>query len=254
MADAQDILAGVDALVFDAFGTTVDWYTTLTREIPPRSHGILTEGTQDTHDFVYEWRQGYLTNTAKIAKGEMGMIPTDALHRQLLDVMLASERWRKLADVWGDEERAQLTMLWHSLDGYSDVSHGLRELGKHKLVVTLSNGNARLLMDMAKHADLKWDALFSTEFYGAYKPNVEVYSKTAYHLSLDPNKIAMVAAHIWDLRAAAQAGFKTVYVSRPAEDTPEIKASLKTKKDGGEVDVIVGSFGELAELVEKNAI
>jgi hypothetical protein len=40
----------------------------------------------------------------------------------------------------------------------------------------------------------------------------------AYHLSLPPEKCALVAAHIEDLKAAERCGFRTVYVRRRTED------------------------------------
>lgn len=59
----------------------------------------------------------------------------------------------------------------------------------------------------------------------------------------------MVAAHKFDLLAAASVGFKTIYVPRPADDLPEVRESMRSKKDGGEVDLVVKDFQELARLV-----
>ncbi|EGN92613.1 hypothetical protein SERLA73DRAFT_79429 [Serpula lacrymans var. lacrymans S7.3] len=250
MTDDNNFLEAVEALVFDAFGTTVDWLTTVMREVARRSHGRIQEGSSDAEDFAREWRQGYMTTNQNIAKGAEGTLNSDIMHRDILDSMLASPRWSYLSSVWNESERQDLTLIWHHLDGFSDVTEGLERLKKHKIVVTLSNGNMRLLVDMAKHANLPWDAIFPGEMFGSFKPNPKLYHGAAYHLSLPPHKIAMVAAHIWDLRAAAEVGYKTIYVPRPVEDSPEIKAQLKTKKDGGEVDLIVKSFVELAEIVE----
>lgn len=61
----------------------------------------------------------------------------------------------------------------------------------------------------------------------------------------------MVAAHKHDLLAAASVGFKTIYVPRPAEDSPEVRESMRSKKDGGEVDLIVKDFEELARLIRE---
>ena len=59
----------------------------------------------------------------------------------------------------------------------------------------------------------------------------------------------MVAAHIYDLRAAAKQGLRTVYVRRETEDSTEDRASVKSKKEGGEVDIVVDSLEELAILL-----
>ena len=60
----------------------------------------------------------------------------------------------------------------------------------------------------------------------------------------------MVAAHIFDLRAAAKVGLKTVYVPRPDEewDPDDAKGRVKSKAEGGDVDVVVKDFKELAKL------
>ncbi|KAH7908286.1 HAD-like domain-containing protein [Hygrophoropsis aurantiaca] len=246
-------LQEIEAFVFDAFGTTVDWFTTVTREVARQSHGLIIEGSQEAINFAREWRAGYTKAIHDVSegKGDSISLSTDIMHRNLLDTMLQSPRWSHLASIWGETDRNNLTMIWHHLDGVYHVLEALTELRKHKVVVTLSNGNFRLLLDMAKHAHLPWDAILSAEMFGVYKPGREAYIKTAYHLSVEPHKIAMVAAHRWDLRGAANAGLKTIYVPRPAEDTPQIKAEMKTKKHGGEVDLIVGSFGELVKLVTR---
>ena len=58
----------------------------------------------------------------------------------------------------------------------------------------------------------------------------------------------MVAAHKWDLIGAARAGLKTIYVPRPAEDTREIRENMRSKTEGGDVDLVVKDFIELATL------
>jgi FMN phosphatase YigB (HAD superfamily) len=68
-------------------------------------------------------------------------------------------------------------------------------------------------------------------------------------LNLPTNNVAMVAAHIDDLRAASLHGLKTVYVRRETEDLDGKRESVKIKAEGGEVDVIVDSLLELAQLV-----
>jgi FMN phosphatase YigB (HAD superfamily) len=59
----------------------------------------------------------------------------------------------------------------------------------------------------------------------------------------------MVAAHIHDLRGAASHGLKTIYIRRPTEDEGD-RDEVKSKKDGGEVDLVVDSFLELAAILE----
>lgn len=59
----------------------------------------------------------------------------------------------------------------------------------------------------------------------------------------------MVAAHIHDLRAAQAQGMRAIYVRRETEDTPEIRASVRSKDEGGDVDLVVDSLEELANVL-----
>lgn len=76
--------------------------------------------------------------------------------------------------------------------------------------------------------------------------NPKAYLEAMRHLSVQPHQCAMVAAHIFDLRAAASLGMRTIYVPRPDED--EV-IDVKTKAEGGEVDYVVNSFVELAQII-----
>ena len=60
----------------------------------------------------------------------------------------------------------------------------------------------------------------------------------------------MVAAHTFDLRGAAGCGYKTVYVRRETEDNAEFRKNVKSKKEGGEVDVVVNNLSELVAILE----
>ncbi|KAI0638746.1 haloacid dehalogenase [Trametes polyzona] len=237
-------LQGVEAYVFDVFGTVVDWYGSVTRAL----EAFTGSQDEDWGSFTQEWREGYRKYTARVAAGGQGSNNVDIMHREILDDMLASPRWKHLAAGWDNNMREEMVHFWHKLDGWSDSSKGLYALKKKAVIGTLSNGNVRLLVNMAKHADLPWDVVFSGELLGSYKPNPKVYLGALHHLSVPPEKCALVAAHIHDLRAAASHGMKTVYVRRPTEDVG-VQDSVKSKSQGGEVDAVVDSFEELAALI-----
>ncbi|OJT05043.1 hypothetical protein TRAPUB_4108 [Trametes pubescens] len=162
--------------------------------------------------------------------------------------MLESPRWKHLAPGWDEAKRRELVLAWHRSDGWPDVSRGLYALKKKKIIVALSNGNMRFLVDVAKHADLPWDAVLSVDLFNTCKPNPKVYQGALHYLELPAEKCAMVAAHMWDLEAAARQGMRTVYVPR-ATDDGDLRDRVRSRAEGGEVDVVVGSFEELAGLV-----
>ncbi|KZP26898.1 haloacid dehalogenase [Athelia psychrophila] len=245
---AEEILDDIEAFVLDAFGTITDWHGTVTREIKDRAASISDAEAQE---FTEEWRRGFMENTSRIAKGSEGPLSADVLHREILDSMLASARWSNLGKQWDENARQKLNLVWHHLDGWPDASKGLHGMKKKKLLVVLSNANIRLLADMAKHGDFPWDVVLSTELFGTYKPNEKVYKGAIHHLALPPSKIAMVAAHMWDLRGAASCGMRTIYVRRSSEDVNAAQG-VKCKEEGGEVDIVVNDLVELAGMLERD--
>ncbi|KAF5360228.1 hypothetical protein D9757_011886 [Collybiopsis confluens] len=254
---SKSSLDGVEALIFDVFGTAVDWRGSVIKELEALGKKCsLSESSDDWAEFASEWRTGYIHNTRRIAGGGIGSGNVDIMHREILEQMLSSSKWSHVGKVLDDDTRAHLNLVWHRLNGWPDTVEGLHELKKKTIIATLSNGNVRLLVDMAKHAGLPWDVVFSGELFNSYKPNPATYQGALKHLSLSetPHKAAMVAAHIFDLRAAAKVGLRTVYVPRPQEewDIADLRAEgieIKSKAEGGDVDAVVKDFHELANLL-----
>ncbi|KAJ7202087.1 HAD-like domain-containing protein [Mycena pura] len=253
-------LRNVHALLFDVFGTTVDWHASLIQELTAlgETHGVGTGvyipsfTYADWSAFSKTWRRGYMNHIQNIASGGVGTTNMDEMHREILEHMLKSPEWKNFGALLGEGERTTLNNAWHRLHGWPDATDGISALKKNVLVVALSNGNMRMLIDLAKFAHLPWDAIFSSELFGSFKPDPKVYQGAMKHLSLAPENCAMVAAHMWDLRGAARAGMKTIYVRRAAEEPtgedPDMQ--IKAKSQGGEVDLVVDSFAELTALFE----
>ncbi|KAF8344950.1 haloacid dehalogenase [Amanita rubescens] len=250
MSSQAVLLSDVEVLVFDVFGTVANWRSNVVKQLTDIGKKYSIESV-NWNIFADEWRKAYFLHSYAESKriSENGNGPTNAdeLHRQLLNDLIDSPEspWAHLGQLWNDEERQNITSFWHKLDGWPDVVEGLTELKKKYIIVTLSNGNMRLLVDMAKYARLPWDAVFSTELFDTYKPNPRI----------SPQKCAMVASHVWDLRAAKGCGYKTVYVRRPEEDygiKDRDPSLVKSREEGGfeEVDFVVDSFVELADAMK----
>ncbi|KAJ7347904.1 HAD-like domain-containing protein [Mycena albidolilacea] len=239
-------LRNVQALLFDVFGTTVDWHGSLIEELAALGNKYGVDG--DWSAFSKIWRRGYIDHIQEIAQGGTGSLNVDELHRGVLEKMLESPEWKFFGAVLDGEERDNLNNAWHRLRGWPDTTTGLCDLKKEMIVGALSNGNTRLLIDMAKFTDLPWDFVFSSELFGSFKPDSKVYQGAIRHLSLEPQYCAMVAAHSWDLHGAAGVGMKTIYVKRAAEE-PVAQEEVKPKSQGGEVDLVVNSFTELAAIL-----
>lgn len=60
----------------------------------------------------------------------------------------------------------------------------------------------------------------STGSVRTFKPAPAAYQYAIDALRLDPARTLFVAAHPWDLRAAAEHGFRTAYIARPGAQRP----------------------------------
>lgn len=223
----------VRALVFDVFGTVVDWRSGVAREAarllgPDVEAGALADA----------WRGAYLPSMDRVRRGELPWTGLDALHRTSLDELLPGFG----AGDADEATRAELVLAWHRLDPWPDSVAGLTRLKARHVIATLSNGNVSLLVDMAKHGGLPWDTVFSAELFGHYKPDPEAYDGAVRLLGVAPGEVLMVAAHVDDLAAARSCGLRTAYVHRPRE----FGTSGGPPTDP-EADVSVSSLEELAE-------
>jgi 2-haloacid dehalogenase len=198
------------ALLFDVFGTVVDWRGSVRREVArlARAHRVRV----DAGAFADAWRAGYRPAMDRVRHGDVPWQPLDELHRQMLPGLLG--RFGLDLD---SGELANLNRVWHRLAPWFDARAGLRRLKRGCVIGTLSNGNMALLIDLSKAARLPWDCIFSAELFRHYKPDPEVYLGAASLLGLRPAEVMLVAAHKDDLGAARRCGMQTAYVQRPLE-------------------------------------
>jgi 2-haloacid dehalogenase len=200
-------MKAVKALVFDVFGTVVDWRGSIIKEVS------ATWPHVDAPAFADAWRAGYVPAMERARRGEIAWTNIDGLHRTILDEI----RPRFGLGGLSEPELDHLNRVWHRLNPWPDTVAGLRRLKAKHVISTLSNGNVALLVNMAKHARLPWDCVLSAELFQRYKPDPEVYQGAARLLGVECNDVMMVAAHPSDLVAAQRAGLRTAYVPRPLE-------------------------------------
>jgi 2-haloacid dehalogenase len=228
----------VKALTFDVFGTVVDWRTGITEE--GRTIGRDKDIDTDWVAFADAWRAKYQPSMSRVRDGEVPWTNLDSLHRRSLEELLEEFGITSL----DAREKDHLNRAWHRLPPWPDSVAGLTRLKKRYILATLSNGNVALLVNMAKHAGLPWDAVLGAEVARHYKPQPESYLKTAELLGLDPHECMLVAAHNGDLVAAAALGFRTAFVARPTEYGPNQNTDLKAEHD---FDIVCESFIALAD-------
>jgi 2-haloacid dehalogenase len=224
----------VRALVFNVFGTLLDWRSGVTEAF--RASGVA----DDPEDLADAWRARYRPILAEVNEGSRPWGNFDELHLVTLGDLLA-ERGTELSV----DERRRLVGAWHRLDSWPDVRAGLEALRRRRIAATLSNGHVALLVDLVRHADLRFDCVLSAELAHAYKPAPEAYRTAAQLLGVEAAELMLVAAHPWDLEGAREAGLRTAFVDRPLEYGPG--SAARADPDADE------SAGDLLELAERLA-
>ena len=234
-------LEGVTALTFDVFGTVVDWRSSIVREgeALARAKGLDV----DWFRFADAWRGQYQPALEQVRSGARPWTPLDTLHRESLERLLGVHGIGGLVE----RELDHLNRAWHRLDPWPDVVPGLTRLRRRFILATLSNGNVALMVNLARHGGLPWDAILGAEVARAYKPQPAAYLTTAALLGLRPDQCLMVAAHNNDLAAARALGFRTAFVPRPTEHGPTQTSDLKPTHDW---DLVARDFVDLADRLK----
>ena len=241
--DRQELkpeLANVKALVFDTFGTVVDWRSS-----------VIAEGTAwgqakglniNWVDFADRWRLGYKPTMDKVRNGEIPWTRLDDLHRMILDDLIKKFKIEGLTE----KEKVSWTHVWRRLKPWPDSVEGLTRIKKKYVIAPLSNGNIALMTNLAKFGGLPWDAILGSELARHYKPDREVYVSAYYYLDLKPEEVMMCAAHASDLQAARSNGLRTGFIYRPNEygNGP---VGVPDKAKPGDFDVVSVSMTDLAQ-------
>lgn len=227
---------GVKAMVFDVFGTLVDWRTCVAREsrtiLEPMGYKL------DWIAFANAWRAEYQPGMEEIRAGRKPFSRLDVVHRGMLDRV----RPRFGLESLDETTLRNLNLVWHRLDAWPGVTAGLHRLRRKFMLGPCSNGNISLMVDLARRNEFPWDAILGAEIAGDYKPKPRVYLAAAEALGIEPHECMMVAAHSNDLEAAAKVGLRTGFVAQPDEFGPNTGEATPTLK----VDIAATSFQEFA--------
>jgi 2-haloacid dehalogenase len=225
-------------LLFDVFGTVVDWRSSL---IGIAESAAAQDGLQaDWAGVVDDWRRSYQPALDR-ARQDAVWRDLDSLQRETLSDVLA----RHDVTIPAADTEA-LVRGWRQLRPWPDSRAGLDLLRRKHVTATLSNGHLALLADLLKFGDLRVDALLSAQLAASYKPDPAVYLTALALLDCPPEDAGMVAAHAADLRAAAALGLRPVFIRRPLEWGPDAPP-----QDPPELDGLIDADGltHLAELL-----
>ena len=232
----------VKALLFDTFGTVVDWRGSVAR-LSARAVDAKGADGFDGDAFARAWRAGYRPGMAPVISGERPWTPIDVIHRERLEVILEEFG---VADLFDEADRADLNRAWHRLDPWPDSVPGLLRLRQRFVIGPLSNGSTLLLANMAKRAGIPWDLIMSSDVTKAYKRHPNAYLNACSALGLQTHEVMMCAAHNDDLEAARSHGMRTAYVNRPYEYGLDQTKDFEADSDW---DIVTDSIGGIADAL-----
>ncbi|MEM6489562.1 MAG: haloacid dehalogenase type II [Pseudomonadota bacterium] len=231
----------IGGVIFDVFGTVVDWRTGVAAEVARvfAAAGIA----DDAHAVADAWRAEYQPSMEAVRSGARAYTPLDALHRENLERVLAA---RGHAGRLDETALADLNRAWERLPPWPDAAAGIAAIRAKALVAPCSNGSIALMARLARYAGLQWDAILGADVARAYKPDPAAYVRSAAALGLAPSEVMLVAAHPADLAAARAAGLAAAYVHRPAEFGPGRPVPPAAP---GDWDIVADDFLAVAEAL-----
>ncbi|WGL51431.1 HAD-IA family hydrolase [Nocardioides sp. BP30] len=202
----------IDAVVFDVIGTLVDEDSTWARTAQLLASQAQLASSEDLHT---SWARALNERMDAVIDGTAAWQP----HSRLV-VEAANEALVAL----GGSVTAATTALVTDLDAtylaWPDVATATASLRRRRLVAGVSNGDLDCLGRLANTCAISWDVVLSTGSVQTFKPAPAAYQYAIDTLRLDPGRTLFVAAHPWDLRAAAEHGFRTAYLGRPGAEQP----------------------------------
>lgn len=233
-------MRGVKAVLFDVFGTVVDWRGSLIAELG--AFGARRGIAADWAGLVDAWLGAYQPSMQRVRSGALPWTVLDDLHRASLDELIARFAIAGLDDA----DRAWMVAGWHRLKPWPDTVAGLDALKQRAIIGTLSNGNVALLVNLAKAGGMAWDVVFGADIFGHYKPDPETYLGACRLLRLAPHEVMLAAAHNSDLAAARALGLRTGFIPRPGEYGPAQARDLRAEAAW---DIVAEDIPRLAAAV-----
>lgn len=192
---------GVQACVFDAYGTLFDVHSAVGRHSArlPDASGVST--LWRTKQLEYTWLRTLMGRYV-----DFWQITQDALNFAL-----------DTYDVADAALRQDLMRAYLELSCYLEVPKVLGELKEKGFrCAILSNGSPDMLNAAVRNSELQdfFDAVISVDALGLYKPDPRVYQMAVDQLDLTPGEIAFQSSNAWDAAGAGAFGFKVAWVNR----------------------------------------
>lgn len=207
----------IDTIVFDVTGTLTDERGTILAAVEQAMRAVGSEDSVAANRFTDDWRARMDEATLAVATGQRPWQSNDDLRRATLEESLAA-----LPYVRVDGERIDdLAHIGHRLRPWPDAPDVLNRLRERYRVVALTNSDLGQVTDMSAAGGLGWHGVLTGSMIRSYKPDPATYDLVIRTLQTHPRRTLIVAAHPWDLRAAAEHGWLTGYFPRPYAESAD---------------------------------
>ncbi len=234
-------LSNISTVIFDVYGTVVDWRAGVIAEAQALGERKGIEGV-DWAAFTDAWKDGYRPAMDEVNAGKRSWATNDVLQRQRLDEIVDEFGLAGLTEA----DKDGLNRAWHRLSPWPDSIPGLVRIKAKHPIGAFSNGSFYLLANMARHSGLPWDFILSADNFRTYKPAPGIYLGTIELLGGEAERILLVAAHNYDLANARKHGMKTAYVCRKTMFGPDQDRDLEAEDDW---DIVTDGIDGVAEAL-----
>jgi 2-haloacid dehalogenase len=222
-------LAGIEACVFDAYGTLYDFNSAVARHraaIGPKAD-VLSEMWRNKQ-IQYTWLRNSMGAYAKFWQ----------VTGEALDNCLATH------GITDPSVRQKLLDAYLALDPFPEVPAALDRLKRAGLrLAILSNGNPEMLNPMVAASGLadRFDAVLSVDEAGIFKVDPGAYRLVEKRLGVRPDKVCFLSSNCWDAHGAAHFGFSTVWVNRTGAPEDNLPGKLAAQiKDLSHLPALLG--------------
>ena len=215
-------LAGLEALVFDAYGTLFDVHSVARRcEGFWPGKGAAVSAAWRGKQLEYTWLRSLMGRYEPFSR-----ITRDSLEQvcEAMGLPLSSEQADGLM-----EEYRRLAL-------FPDVSSAFNSFQGRKKAI-LSNGSPDMLDPLVKQSGLALDATLSVDALRVFKPAPQVYQYAVEKLGVRKESVGFVSSNCWDALGAKSFGFRVFWINRGRAPVDRL---------GFSPDRIIGSLGELA--------
>ena len=237
-------LTDFSVLTFDCYGTLIDWESGIWDALQPL---LAANGCESVT------RAEALVAFAELESAQQAETP-GLLYPELLTRVHArlAGRFGLAGDAEGDRAFGASVPHWPA---FPDTADALRRLKRRTKLVILSNVNRDGFAASNRKLGVAFDAIYTAEDIGSYKPDPRNFAYLTEHLAADhgiaPAQILHTAQSLFhDHAPAADAGLARCWIDRQGLSEGGDWGATKALAERPAVDFIFPTLGAMADAVE----